>query len=394
LENTDLLQLIEKYRDNRCSPAEVKLLLRYFSKNSTDHDLLMNIMLESFQEQPSAEQLADANIQRSVDQAYLNIQSEITHSTKSKYTWKLWSKVLAAAAISLLVGFCYFYIFNNKNVNKHTTPINAQSVLPGGNRATLKLPDGKTINLSSAQSGIIIKDHTVTYKDGTSIPENIKEGLVTISTPKGGEYQIVLSDGTKVWLNASTTLQYSTLRERGQRKVKLLSGEAYFQVTKDKSHPFIVETATQQVEVLGTHFNVSNYADEGKIVTTLEEGLVKILSTEGTTSERNNILLRPGEQSINKNGHLSVAKADLQTALAWRNGLIKFKDAPLKSILLQASRWYNIEVEYEGIPDTELFTGGISRNANLEVLLRVLRLSGIKFKVVEQNNHKKLIVTH
>lgn len=391
MENTDLYHLFEKYRDNKCSPAEVDVLLEYFCKESSEQDQLMDFVLESLHEQPSLAQLSDEKIQHSVDQAYVNIQLEIARSVKENNTWKLWIKVLAAAAISTLVGFCYFYIFNNKNVNKSAIPVNAQNVLPGGNKATLKLPDGKTINLSDAQSGIVVNNKAITYEDGTAIPEDINEGSMIITTPKGGEYQIVLSDGTKVWLNAGTTLQYSTLKNRGQRKVKLLDGEAYFQVTKDKKHPFIVETSTQQIQVLGTHFNVSNYADEGKTVTTLEEGSVKVLLPD--SSGTRNILLKPGEQSINKNGHLSVVKANLQTALAWRNGLIKFKDAPLKSILQQASRWYNIEVEYEGIPATELFTGGISRTDNLEVLLKVLRISGIKFKVVEDNNHKKLIVT-
>ncbi|SHL80575.1 FecR family protein [Chryseobacterium polytrichastri] len=397
MENQDhLQQLLEKYKDHRCSPEEVKHLLKYFHKESEEQDQLMELVLAHLEEMPSPEELDNRNFDSVLDRAYLTIQHEIEQSdARSKAGRLLWKKVLAAATIIITstIGISTFY-YINKNKTHSNHPLYAQDILPGGHKATLTLADGKTLSLSDTHSGIIISDTSISYSDGTRIFNTKNSGLISISTPRGGEYGVVLSDGSKVWLNAATTLQYSAdLMVRGKRKVMLVDGEAYFEVAKDKKHPFVVSTRTQEVEVLGTHFNINSYADQGRTVTTLEEGSVKVSSLHQKTSDpEQEVLLKPCQQSFSAGGKLSVHEADLSTALAWRNGLMKFKDRDLKSVLREASRWYDIEVEYHGGPTAELFTGGISRTESLEGLLEVLRLSGIRFKVIEDDHHRKLIV--
>lgn len=381
MKNTELLYLFEKYRNNKCSPDEVSLLLAHFRKNSFEQEQLMDLVLESLQEQPSAAQMTNKHVQSAIDKAYLNIVAEISDAKRPKYTWKPWIRISAAAAVLIIIAF---FFFNNPH-GSAPVPVSAENILPGGHKAVLKLADGKTIHLSDQHSGIIMGSNTVKYNNGSAIPGQLKEGLMTISTPRGGEYQIVLADGTKVWLNAATTLQYSAdLRERGKRKVKLLVGEAYFEVSKDKEHPFIVETPLQEVEVLGTHFNINSYSDEGRTVTTLTEGSVKVSYLDNKAKE--SAVLKPGMQSVAGNGKIKVQQADLQTELAWKEGKIYFRDAPIQEVLRQVSRWYNIEVEYEGEPTKEVFNGGIKRTANLSSVLRILELSNVHFALAKKNN--------
>lgn len=394
LENQDQLQqLLEKYRDNRCSPEEVKLLLSYFHKDSQEQDQLMELVLVHLQEDLSPRELDSQKFESFLDRAYLAIEQEIADSkARSKANRRLWQKIGAAATIFITVGILSLYYINRYNTHiEH--PLHAQDIAPGGNKATLTV-NGKTIQLSNTQSGIIDGDNGIFYNNGTAISDKNIGGLVTIKTPKGGEYEVVLPDGSKVRLNAATTLQYSAdLRERGKRKVVLVDGEAYFEVTKNKKLPFVVVTKTQEVEVLGTHFNINSYSDQDRTVTTLEEGSVKVWSVDSKALHSlNGVILKPGQQSLSSDGKLSVQDADLATALAWRNGLMKFKNTGLRSILQEASRWYDIEVEYHGEPSSELFTGGISRSENLDVLLKVLQLNGVTFKIIEKDHHRKLIV--
>ncbi|PWN64132.1 FecR family protein [Chryseobacterium viscerum] len=406
MENQDhLLQLLEKYRDNSCSPREVKQLLGYFHKDSEEQDQLMELVLNHLKEKNSIEE-SNKNFNSRLDRAYLNIQQEITESdARSKATRRLWKKLLAAATITIAVGVLSLYYINRYNIYNNR-PLQAQDIQPGGHKARLTLADGRSIQLKDTQSGIIVSDKGISYNDGTAISDQKINGLISISTPRGGEYEVVLSDGSKVWLNAATTLQYSAdLRERGKRKVMLVDGEAYFEVAKDKKHPFIVVTKTQKVEVLGTHFNLSSYADQKRIVTTLEEGSVKVSSLTEVTHKQNfnkdpasksphslnEVILKPGQESLFTDGRLTVRKADLQSALAWKEGLIYFRDAPIQEVLRQVSLWYTIEIEYEGVPTKEVFNGGIKRSSDLSAVLRILELSKVHCSLKKKNN--KTILT-
>lgn len=210
-----------------------------------------------------------------------------------------------------------------------------------------------------------------------------------LEVPKGGQFSVTLSDGTKVWLNAGTTIKYPVkFAEKGNRMVQL-SGEAYFEVSKDSSRPFVVKTERQSIEVLGTHFNINSYSEEPKSITTLAEGSVRISPLSGSRSA---FVLKPGESATTDAKHTQVGKADMESAMAWRKGMIYFRDAPLTEIMRQVSRWYNIEIDYNGkVPDRS-FTGGIYRNADLSELLKILMLNDIHFTLTENQNNRKLIV--
>ncbi|MCT2561833.1 FecR family protein [Chryseobacterium herbae] len=405
MENQEQLQdLLEKYRNHRCSPQEVKQLLGYFQKDSIEQDQLMELVLDHLKALPAVEQLGNISLSSRLDQAFLNIREEIDKSqTKSRSTRLLWKKILAAATVTIIVGVSSLYYINKtKSSTDHS--LQAHDILPGGHKARLTLADGKTIELDNTQSGIVIGENSISYNDGTAISAKKNNETISISTPKGGEYKVVLSDGSKVWLNAATTLQYSAnLRARGKRRVMLVDGEAYFEVAKDKNRPFVVLTKTQEVEVLGTHFNVSSYADQRRTVTTLEEGSVKVSSiSDGTKNNkdlalkaphlRNEVVLKPGQQSLSSDGKLRVQEADMQSALAWKEGMIYFRDAPIQEVLRQISLWYNIEIEYEGVPTKEVFNGGVKRTSDLSAVLRILELSNVHCRVQKKNNKKILTI--
>ncbi len=208
-------------------------------------------------------------------------------------------------------------------------------------------------------------------KDGKSL-------VNTLTTAKGETYQIILPDQTKVWLNAASSIKFPvTFAGLDQRKIQL-SGEAYFEVSKDKRHPFIVTTGKQEVEVLGTHFNINSYADEPATKTTLLEGAVKVRSR---TAVSDNVILKPGQQSnLTTPGNITVDEADPDVT-AWKDGKFRFNNTSLESILRQLSRWYNVDINYvNGVPD-EKFTGGIDRNLTASEALDIFRYMKVRFKI-------------
>jgi transmembrane sensor len=313
-------------------------------------------------------------------------------------TKKWWKPFIAAASIILfLTGISYLLLHqgNNKIAAKNNPlpviPIN--DVKPGGNKAILTLSDGSQILLDSASSGVLANQGNarITKLPGGQISYNTN-GLATskvlynkMTTPVGGMYELLLPDGSKVWLNSSSSIRFPTFFTGNERLVEI-TGEAYFEVTKNAAMPFIVRiNQNASVQVLGTHFNINAYADEAEIKTTLLEGAVKI------TGGLHNSLLKPGQQSlINKSGSIKVIQdADVEEAVAWKNGNFQFKSADIVTVLKQASRWYDIEIVYAGnkIPDDK-FSGKISRAVNLSNLLKWMQWSDVHFKL----EGKKLII--
>ena len=217
-------------------------------------------------------------------------------------------------------------------------------------------------------------------------------GTNTLSTSRGETYQVILPDKSKVWLNATSSISYSTsLRERdGERRV-MLSGEAYFAVAKDKSRPFIVRTANQEVRVLGTHFNVNSYADKNSTVTTLEEGSVMV---NPLNKKINPTILKPGQQSLFNGSSLSIETANMEAALGWKNGLFVFDQASVPEVMQQISRWYNIDVEYKGVIPEDKIGGDISRQSDLSAVLRMLELVNIRYKIINTSsgNDLKIVI--
>jgi len=199
-----------------------------------------------------------------------------------------------------------------------------------------------------------------------------------IQVPYGGQYQLELPDGTKVWLNAGSSLRYPVSFTGHERKVEL-TGEGYFEVAKNKTMPFRVQTSKQVVEVLGTHFNINAYNDDPSVKTTLLEGSVKVTqNTMGTFK-----MLKPGQQSVLKNNELQVKEADTEEAVAWKNGLFLFNDQSLDEIMHQVSRWYDLQIVFDDVSlKTQRFGGSISRFKNVSQLLQVLESTGsVHFKI-------------
>jgi len=361
MDNEQAWELLKKYNSGQCTEAEKVLIEKSFF---------------AFNEQPV--EISRDKLKELKKQVSKKLPISKSHSLKVVITIST-----AAAAFAFAI-----YMFNpptETNVNRSLRI--AEQIFPKGNTALITLSNGKTIELDQHQSELSISDSGLSYSDGTKIKMSSLVESQTISTPTGGEYKIVLSDGTKVWLNAATVLQYPTsFRERTERRVKLVSGEAYFEVAKDQNHPFIVESKNQDLTVLGTHFNINTY--NKNVSTTLLEGSVKLDTKNDFTS----VILKPGEESIADGAGFKKTDGDLDLIMAWKNGKIKFRDADLKSILNEAERWYDIKVEYEdNIPNLHL-TGGISRKSDLSTLLKLLKMSGINFSLNEKQGTKILII--
>jgi ferric-dicitrate binding protein FerR (iron transport regulator) len=262
---------------------------------------------------------------------------------------------------------------------------------PGGNVAKLILSDGSTITLDSAQNGILTQQgntNITKLNDGRLVYKTLDEKPVaallnTLSTPRGGQYRLVLPDGSEVWLNASSSITYPTAFTGGERKVSI-SGEAYFEIRSNASMPFRVfvhaPTGEQTVEVLGTHFDVKAYNDETSVTTTLLEGSVRLTSKGVAT------LLQPGQQGqLRTDGLIHLEPhADTEAAIAWKNGLFHFEQTDIRDVMRQIARWYDVEIVFEGKVPEERFDGEIPRNSNLTEVFKILQLSNVHFKVEDR----------
>lgn len=383
----EFLQLVDKYLAGKASVEEEQLLLNFF--DSFREELEWDESLFGLKQQ-----LEDKMLQRL--QAAVKKGAD-TRPVKVFDITKTLKKVAAVLiGVALITGI---FVYKSKKaidataiaLNKNAVKFDAE---PGKNKATLTLADGSKLELNSAKIGVLAKaDHISVKKtkDGQLIyliapskntDANNPIAFNTISTPIGGQYQVILPDGTKVWLNAASSLKYPTLFKGGQRMVEL-TGEAYFEVTKNAAMPFYVKVNNMQVKVLGTHFNVMAYDNEPAVKTTLLEGSVQLSSGAAINK------LKPGQQGVlSKSGQLTVYDVNTEHAIAWKNGYFEFKRSGIHEIMNQLARWYDIEIAYEGnIPDDE-FVGKIERSAKLSQVLNILKLSKIHF-VLE---NKKLTV--
>lgn len=284
-----------------------------------------------------------------------------------------------AAILLCLTTISYFLGVSTFRKQYAQTETNAD-ILPGTNKATITTSDGKITSLSASKNVLIIEADRLKYSDGTSVDKAVNPvaGLQTVSTPPGGTYQIILPDKTKVWLNAGSSIQFSTALNTLPHREILLSGEAYFEVTKNKKHPFVITTKKQIVTVLGTHFNINSYADEPNSKTTLLEGCVQVSSLISANKQ----ILKPGQEAIVSHTNIRVNEVDTDQAIAWKNGYFKFSNDDLPSIMRQIARWYDVELEGEHLLPQEVFSGRISRNKKLSQILHMIEASGqIQFKI-------------
>ncbi len=389
-------QLFQKYLNNNCSPEEATEVLRLM--RSAEHRAYFQYLIDN---QLHLDNGTDGATADAIERVFSRLDLEGSAESKSRYVSKSYRFAAAAAAlvlISLSIGL-FHTRFQATDEIATVNQSMSQDVLPGGNRATLKLADGQTIALSSEQTGIVAGDE-ITYFDGTSVlsddakrtnpqpHERTRAPTHTLTTPKGGTYQIELPDGTQVWLNAASTLEYPARFDDDERVV-FLEGEAYFDVKhevmaatganpdpRSTAKPFKVISEGHVVEVFGTQFNIAAYADESETRTTLVEGRVRV------TDGRSPVTLLPGEQAKVGLRGIRVIQANVESAIDWKNGDFIFDDEDLNSIMRKVARWYDVDVVYQGAVRAETYGGQISRRKNLSEILRILTLSGgTRFKV-------------
>ncbi|RZS72577.1 FecR family protein [Pseudobacter ginsenosidimutans] len=382
-------QLLEKYLSNTASAIEEAELTQWYN-STNEHPVEWPVDHQGEPEEIKARMLR-------------KLQAEVHSSSYPQsipfYRKRSWQ--IAASVLLLLGAAAWFTLSKPATDPKETaviTATNPDPILPGGNKATLTLGDGSTILLDTAGNTLLAQEGAtriikldngqLAYKDASKENTGSTTSYNTIRTPNGGQYQVVLPDGTHAWLNAASVLRFPIAFTGSERKVQL-SGEAYFDVAKNPAMPFIVEATDAHgrelntVEVLGTGFNVNAYDNEPTVKTTLVEGKVKVSNGGGS---QQSVILTHSMQSIYSHdrgaaGNFRLRQVDTDDVVAWKNGLFNFNNADIKTVMRQLARWYDVEVVYEGVLPNEKFDGEISRNSTLAEVFNILELSAIHFKV-------------
>ncbi|MBE9600291.1 FecR family protein [Pedobacter sp. MC2016-24] len=386
--------LISRYLLNELDGAELTELEDWIVADEQHARLFRNLLNEAeLENQGRIFRTADTEAALLRAKAKLSLITTAGSSTEADLKpKKLWKYGWVAAAVATLIFGLWFFESHYRN-GRHPELVSgsayANDIAPGKNTATLTLASGKTITLSEAKTGVIINASKISYNDGTDLSAygGDAEGadgnhqIFTAQTPRGGTYQVTLPDGTHVWLNADSKISFPAKFSGASRKI-LLSGEAYFEVShmsKAVPKPFIVETARQQVTVLGTHFNISAYSDERDTKTTLLEGSVKVSTSQGAPAT----ILRPNQQATTSGTTITTREVDPSLAIAWKTGRFTYKDTPLETVMRQISRWYDVDITYTSSDlKNELFSGSVSRYDHVSRILGTIEFTGtVKFKL-------------
>ncbi|MDP4252281.1 MAG: FecR domain-containing protein [Bacteroidota bacterium] len=353
-------------------------------------------LVEAFYEQLSSEDAAiPEEMKRRVKAAmHKHIQAEIARVPAPVHRIYNWRKIAGSAAIVFALAAGGLFFLKQPSKKERATARLIKSVqedkTPGGNKAILTLGNGATIMLDSAHNGILATQGNANISKLDSgrlayTSMNRKPGGIvfnTLSTPRGGQYQLLLPDGTRVWLDAASSIRYPTVFAGNTREVEV-TGQVYFEVVHNASHPFSVLAGGVEISDIGTYFNVNTYADEPSEKITLVQGRIAVKDKETEW------ILKPGEQAEQKNGLLDLKKGvDIAAVMAWKNGQFQLRSTDFATLMRQISRWYDVDISYEGpVPDRK-FGGSINRNVNLSRLLEVLHDYGIETKL----ESKKLII--
>ncbi|MFT3747169.1 MAG: FecR family protein [Agriterribacter sp.] len=379
----------------KISPDEHRELMQLIA-DSGNEDQIMDI-IEDFAEYPSNDNVLSQELSDKILNSILPNRNKETVTIKHKKRSRFVMQVAAACLIVISLLGIWFKINHHQNA---TAPLNNHQVVqihPGGNKAFLTLDDGTVINLNEMEYGAAPSDSNITveknngiliYKNITSRESNAKYNKLT--TPRGGQFQVLLPDGTKVWLNAASSIRYPVAFSAKERVVEL-TGEAFFKVKKlykkDKTGriPFKINVTSSSgdnavIQVLGTSFNVSAYENENMFKISLKHGSVKV--EKGNKTQ----LLNPGEEAeVYTDNHINLVKnADIEQATAWKNGTFLFENEDIRSIMKQVGRWYDVDVIYMGQYPAARFDGKISRNADISEMLKILKLSGVQFTVTDK----------
>ena len=368
-------ELFEKYKLGICTPEEKLFLERWY--------------LEESVRQPMPEAPEDPSKE---EQIIWNRILEILPAEPKILRLRKWYSIAAAAAILIFLSIGLYFVVN-KPVQQQIAgnQIHKNDIGPGGNKAILTLADGKEIVLTGARNGLLAtqrnteikktEDGKIIYTNDQSLSDKSSANVQynTITTPRGGQYQVTLPDGSRVFLNAASSLIYPTVFAGNERKVTL-AGEAYFEVAHNSHQPFRVSSNGQTVEVLGTHFNINAYSDERLIKTTLLEGSVRVSRGQKT------VVLKPGQQAQisdrDTDSDISIiSDADIEEAVAWKNGLFILDDH-IQPVMRLISRWYDVDVIYDGAAPDDIFGGEVPRFQNISEVLKVLQLTKkVHFKI-------------
>jgi transmembrane sensor len=356
----ELYRLLRLYEQGMTSPEETLFVQSYYEWFAGEPD--MTDSLSETEETALKEKMF----------ALITAANEVEENKPSKVVpfWKRFSKIAVAAAFILIAASTYLIIQNSKGIRlggQNEIALTQEQrfkndVAPGKTGAILKLSNGTEILLDTAGNGELANGFTKNTDALTIAASEV--AYATVTTPKARTQTIVLSDGTQVWLNAGSSITFPTTFNGNTREVKM-TGEVYFEVAKNPAKPFIAQTPTDRIEVLGTHFNINAY---NAVKTTLLEGSVKIGS----------ITIKPGQQ-YNKG---RVIEADTEEVMAWKNGMFRYSNTNITEIMSEVERWYDVEIKYDGNTSLLDFTGGVERSANVSVLLKKLELTGlVKFYI-------------
>jgi ferric-dicitrate binding protein FerR (iron transport regulator) len=314
------------------------------------------------------------------EEIYRRVLERTRDDTRRSAIHRRWTIMAAAAALVLLIGSWIFLATNRKQdwggATAEKVSAYQNDIKPGGTRAILQAGNVR-IALNATDTSFMLAGNAIRIHGGNIRIGDVKPVLYTLTTPPGGVYSMVLDDGTKIQLNADSRLEYPSVFDDSIRQVTL-TGEAYFDVYTDPSRPFIVRTDRQEVRVLGTAFDVDAYPDGGEVTTTLVEGKVMI------NSPHSRLVLRPGQQTqLNSEGTLILHKeADIDEAIAWKNGYFWFDKADIHKIMRQLERWYDVRVRYSPDLKPHYFGAVIGRGNNISQILHMLEATGsVHFKV-------------
>ncbi|SEN88319.1 FecR family protein [bacterium A37T11] len=395
--NNGINHLFQQYLNGYCNDAEIAALYLYFN-NAGNEEELRELICKALDSSKPHDDTLVKKVDAFTERVGKNLQKAANRKTSIRFLINPWYLVAAAILIVSIVTGLFFY--QGQQVNRLPTTVSLNDIAPGSNQAILTLADGTKINLDSSKAGIQIKDGILNYNDGTKIEAPIHQSSFTtyntLTTPKGGQYHVVLGDGTKIWLNSASKLTYPN-QFNGDSRVVYLEGEAYFEIKQDKMKPFRVQSKNQEILVLGTSFNLSAYGDEATIKTTLVQGAIQVTNIDKPTQPgmtTQTLLLSPGEQSLLSGDILQKKKTDVEVVTAWKNGFFQFDGTVPMDAFNQLSRWYDLVLEFKGRVPTVRFYGMISRDKSLNAVLEILKESGLNFKIEKTNNKNKLIVTN
>lgn len=362
--DTRLLALMEKFEQGLATEAEMLELDAWFNSMEDNPSVLANLNGE---EQLKAKSALLMRINTRVD-----YELETTHYPRTRKPVALWARIMVAASLLLFLSFGTYFLIHRGNPIEQTANNLSQDFQPGSNKAILTLAGGRKIILDNSKNGkLAMQGNTVVIKtgDGKVIYDtdgsDEAEQINTMTTPKGGEYHLVLADGTGVWLNAASSITYPAAFSGKDRYVET-TGQVYFEVAHNASKPFRVKTNGQTVEVLGTHFDVNAYTGD-VIKTTLLQGSVAVLA-KGIRK-----VIRPGDQAAVSGSTIKIGQVDTDEIMAWKDGFFDFTDADIKTVMQEFSRWYDLDIVFDGPVTNEVFTGRLPRSWSFAKVMKLMK---------------------